>query len=151
MPRKFVFRLESMLGLRRAFEEKKRNELALAQREVHETMNALLEMFQLEAREKDEARHHKQGAINIVTLRLQEAFLNHLTRRMSAQQEKINQARAKELKARAEYIEARKNVRLLERLKERKLRNWQYETSREETRNLDEVASYRHQSREEQP
>lgn len=144
MPKRFVFKLEGVLEYRRALEEKKRRELAQVLREVGEATQQLTAMLQMEVEEKERFRRMKAGKLNILTLRLQEAYLNNLLRKIDRQQQLIQKLRTREVKARAEYVEARKQVMLLERLKERRLERWRYEANREEMRFLDEIAANIH-------
>lgn len=144
MPRRFVFKLEGVLEYRRALEEKKKRELAQVQREVGEATQQLMAMLRLEVEEKERFRKMKAGELNIVTLRLQEAYLNNLIRKIGQQQQLIQKLRTKQVNARAEYVEARKQVMLLERLKERQRERWRYEANREEVRFLDEIGANIH-------
>lgn len=141
MPRRFVFRLQGVLEYRRALEEKKKRELAQAQREVGEATRRLTELLQMEAEQKERFRQLKAGDLDIMTLRLQEAYLNHLLRKIGQQQQRLQNLRMWEARARSEYVEARKQVMLLERLRERQLDRWRSEATREEVRFLDEVAA----------
>lgn len=140
MPKVFKFRLGRLLDFRRLREDLARAELTNAGREVREQNAVLMEALREDNEGKEALRKLKQGKeLDVVQLRLQEGFLTALERRIRRAFDRLQQLTRVEAEKRRALTEARKDVRVLERLRERQHKAHQYEADREEQKFLDEV------------
>jgi flagellar export protein FliJ len=140
MAGKFVFRFEQVLGVRRLKEDQAARDLAIAQQAVREQNLAIARLGAEESQGKDELRGLRQSTLNIVRVRLQEGYLSALERRIRSALDR-QQALAKvESEKRRALTEARKEVRVLERYRERQRRAWQVREDLAERKFLDEVS-----------
>ena len=139
MAKKFKFPLDPALRYRRHLEGEKKRALAKARRAVLEQNRLLLELLREEGQGKEEFRKLKVGQTGVQRLRLQEQYLNALSRRIRREFEGLQRRLLAEEQARRELVEARKQVRVLERLRERREADYRYELGREEQKELDET------------
>ena len=139
MPRPFKFRFEQVLGVRRLKEDLATRDLALAQRAVREQNQRIVRLLAEENEGKDAIRGLKKNSVNIVQLRLQEGYLAALERRIREAVERVHDLGKVEAVKRQALTEARKEVRVLEKYRERQLKAWQYGQDLAERKFLDEV------------
>ncbi|MBI4231910.1 flagellar export protein FliJ [Candidatus Peregrinibacteria bacterium] len=139
MPHKFNFRLEPVLEYRRMLEEKAKRAFAMARREVLLQNITILNFMTEQEKGKMELRKLKVGKVDILTLRQQEAYLNSLVRKIAKAYDELRVLMDKESKKRKELSEATKQVKVIERLKERRYKEYLYGVAREEQKVLDEV------------
>lgn len=141
--RKFVFRLESIRRLRAGVEREKRREFAAAaaayNRERHELVR-----LEREAEEKRGAlRKELDGPCRLEKLRNMENYLLRLQETVVAQRQRTEEAwHFMEVKRR-ELVEASRERKVMDKLRERQLEEYLYELAREEQSFLDEVAGGR--------
>ncbi|MBI2900354.1 MAG: flagellar export protein FliJ [Planctomycetes bacterium] len=141
MPKRFAFRLDRLLQLRRMREELKKRELAAANRAVARQQQEILQLFVDEEETKTELRGLKTRTLDLVAIRLREHYLNVLNRRIGEAYRGLQDLQSKVAEKRKELVEAMQGVRVLERLRERKRAEYDLEVSREEQKFLDEVGS----------
>jgi flagellar export protein FliJ len=139
MARRFEFRLEKLLGVRRSREEAAQRDLDGARKAVFEQNQAILPLLQEKEGGKQALRDLQRKTINILQVRFQEEYLERLERNLCREVEKLQElGRVEGEKGRA-LIEACKGVRILERFREKKVAAWRLEIEREELKVLDEV------------
>jgi flagellar FliJ protein len=140
----FKFRLAPVLRYREWIEEEKKWQLytlAEARNLLAATIEQLRGLAAALAREMDQQAGR---LLTVFDLRLQGAFLEQLERRIKEQQELLAAADQMIREKREEVIEADKQVKVLERLKERLRQRHRYEEGKAEQKLLDEVAQRRH-------
>lgn len=140
MPRRFEFRLESVLGYRQGVEGQKKNALALARRVVVEQNERLMKLLSEEEEGKRCLKELQRKTLDLDRVKMTHAYLIGLDRRIRKAHEVLGKLQEEEHRNRREWMEARRSVRVLEKLKERRHREWAYEAEREEQKVLDEVA-----------
>lgn len=140
MPKAFKFRFEQVLEVRRLKEDVARRDLALAQRAVREQGERIARLLAEEGEGKDSLRGLKQKAIDVMKLRLQEAYLVSLERRIREAAAKLQDLGRVEAEKRRVLVEAQKAVRVLEKYRERKHKVYVGEQDLAERKFLDEVA-----------
>jgi len=140
MARSFVFRFEQVLGIRRLKEEIAERDLAIAQQAVRAQNDRVLRLMAEEEAGKGTLRALKQNTLNIPQLRLQEGYLASVERRIREGIARLRELGVVELEKRKILTEARKDVRVLEKYRERRLAAWRREQDLEERKFLDEVA-----------
>lgn len=140
MAKRFRFRLEPVLKLRRHREDDRRRALGEAARKVLEQGDALLLLLREEMVAKSQRAGLKTKQIDILKIRLHEQYLASLTGRIRAAIEELRRLREREEEVRRELVEARRQVRVLELLEERRRNEHDLLAAREERKELDEVS-----------
>lgn len=139
MAKAFEFRLEKVLDVRRAKEELARRDLAAARQAVIERNRLLLALLNQEDEAVQELRALRQSALDPVRLRRADEFRASLERMIQRERGILQELVKGELEKRRRAGEARKEVRVLERFRERQLRLHRQEMEREERKYLDEI------------
>lgn len=144
MPAKFEFRLEPLLEHRRSIEEKKRQDYAVCRRAVDESkgeIDALADAHLWSMRQLVGAAYTQSAA----DLRLRDAYLRSLQNAMNREwlrREKLNLALNL---ARSDLVAASRERRVVEKLKERRLRAFAAEEARRDELEFDEANARRHE------
>jgi flagellar export protein FliJ len=126
-------------------EEESKREFARAQAEVKRQEQLILALTVEQARHLVEQGTVRQGSVDLLRLRLHEAYTQTLRRWISAGQTELVRRAGVLEERRQQMAEARKGVRVVEKLKERRHQAWAGEVEREERRDLDEVAQRQRQ------
>lgn len=140
--KKFKFRLEPLLKLRKAHEDEKKRAVGVLLSEIHEQQRQALEMdVQLQQEGDLLKEQYMQDNIDL-------DWVSHYRRYVSSVQHAINQRIDNVTKiqgslnhARAELAEAAKQKKILEKLKEKKQKRYHAELRRQESRAEDEMAT----------
>lgn len=136
--RRFSFKLEKILELRRYAEQEW--ELKLA--EVTSRVVAAEQEIELWAQRRFDTRrfHSGSGTINMMLLRTREEYVNRIDARVLELQRQLVALETERAKVREGYVEASKKRKALTRLRERQSDEYYREALREEGRDLDEIA-----------
>lgn len=136
--KKFQFRLEPVLKIRK--HKEREWELKLA--EI--TSRCLSLRIQIEAR-KEAIRDsfHTQGPLDIVLLSAGEAYRGRLSREIGIISEELELLEEEREKVRVAYSKASMDRKVLDKLSERKSREYYTEQFREEIKNLDDLTGGR--------
>ncbi|MBC7254028.1 MAG: flagellar export protein FliJ [Actinobacteria bacterium] len=141
--KKFSFRLESVRRLRSAVEEERKRAFAAAARLYHREREALRALLEREGEARERlAEELAAGCPGEVAAALSE-FLRGNALRIRAQAERTEKARLRMEEERRLLVEASKERKVVDRLRERALERHLYQASREEQGFLDEVAGVR--------
>jgi len=138
--RAFRFRLERLLGLRRQKAEAAQRELAAAMAAAQDQNRKVLGLMAERDDGKAALREMRTRELDLVRLRMQEDWLGTLERRVRAEADRLQGLVRAEVAKRHELTEAVRGVKVLERLRERRLRDWSREEDRREVKVLDEAA-----------
>ncbi len=139
MTKAFDFRLEKVLELRRIKEDAAQREFAVAERAVADRNQAILGLMTEEDEGKNYVREAQQQAVEVQTLRVAAGCLLALERRLSREYEALQGLVQVEMEKRRLLTEARKDVRVLERFREKELGRYRQELDRDERKFLDEI------------
>lgn len=144
MARKFVFRYDTLLRIRKQREDEQKRVVAERLREiaqVRERLNTLHHQIDEETRAIRTGQ--EVGTIDIQQVMRHRHWLGHLHRGLldAVGRERFLEARLSQ--ERSELTERMKQRRILEKLKERRLLHYQAEVDRRETRENDEMATIR--------
>ena len=140
--KRFRFRLERVLGLKKRAEKAARLELGRALSAVNAAQARLRESERACALlEEEEVRLSAEGRIG--ALPLQGALLSYARAFLERAREEAAAAERELEAARQGWREAKKEARSLELLRERAYRAWQEKTWKEEDRELDEIGRLR--------
>lgn len=145
MAKRFTFRLEALLKLRRQREDEKKRVVAARLREIatlEQRRNSLL----AEIDQQTEAMRQALSAptAELDQLKMGRHWLVRLRRGVLETDAQIKAQRTILLRERAELAEARKDTKVLERLKERQQMAYVMALNRHEQLELDEMNSLRH-------
>lgn len=117
--RRFRFALEPVLAHRERIEDERRQELAVAQHALNEATAELLRLHD-EFRKNSNALRDEHKHFDGEQLRLHYAHLEFLDRAISAQEEVVAHRKAEHSQARLRLLEASKDRKAMEKLKDRR-------------------------------
>lgn len=132
---KFKFSLEKVLDFRWGIEKEAKRVYGELQRQKVEQEQALLEI----QNEKNELMEVPEYTINRMQIR--QWYLVELDRQMSVAQQSILELQQQIDQALENYVAAQKDRKVLEKLREKQLEEFQIELSREEQKQLDDMAN----------
>ena len=137
---RFQFRLQKVMQARQFKEEIAKKNLATAQTALKEELQFLgrLEAFHRDAMIQMEA--HIEGQVNVADVLLDIAYISSLSEEIAAQQRKIVQRTEEVERKRQMLVEASKDKKMLERIRERRYLAYLQEANRAEQAVIDEIA-----------
>ena len=140
--KRFQFRLQKLLEIREYKEKQVKNELAGAERKKY----LLVEKKEKYLKEDHDARkkmrlEENKKEFTVERFNQYQQYFKRLKAGMKAQDKLINLADEEVKLINDKLIQARKEKRILERLKEKKLKKYMYEVQREEQNFFDEVGN----------
>lgn len=139
MAKSFQFRLEKVLDVRRLQEKSAQRELAVAQQAVAERNRIILGLMGQEDDAKREVRALQERAVDIAKLRLAGEYAASLERLLQREYETLQAQVLVEMRKRQQLTEARKGVRVLEKLRDKQARIHRQGTDLDERNFLDEL------------
>lgn len=144
MPKRFQFRLEPLLRLRKSLEQEAQRALAKSLEERNQ-IEQVLKNLQLGHENALKSRQMELGApIDIFAWKNLERFLVRLERQIRECAEKLELAEKRVLESRQKLAKAHREHLTLLRLKERRKGEYDLEMLHQEINTLDEVAVLRH-------
>lgn len=138
---KFIFKLEGVLRHRERIEQDRQRDLAIAQGQMVQ-LQAQLRAFNDEVQKNvADVRGSLTGTLNMTYLAAHRRYMlgmqrkiHDLAQRMAAQQQRVNEARLA-------LVDATKQRKILEKLRERQHEQWTMEQNRREAGDLDELST----------
>ncbi|QEH69609.1 flagellar export protein FliJ [Cellulosilyticum sp. WCF-2] len=142
----FKYKLEPILALKEKLEESKKRELGLAH-QCHEKAKAEKEVL-VKQREMayKEAKIQSHEKVNIIQLRQLNYYSNYMEEAIHSKNEEIDLAAKKVEQRREELVEAVKERKILENLKELQLEDYKEEEKRKENNVVDEIVTYKYRA-----
>ncbi|MBI2919462.1 MAG: flagellar export protein FliJ [Planctomycetes bacterium] len=138
--RRFDFRLDPVLNLRRAAEDTAKRAHADARRAAALQAAALADLQAAERRAKDDLRDAQRARELVVgDLMAHQRFALSLARSIAAARRKLADLEAAATAAREDLVAAARARKALENLRERRHQEWTAESLREEQKTLDEI------------
>jgi len=140
----FRFRLATVLKLRQAARDRRRTELAQgyeAERILQQRKDQLAE--ELSETKRETVKASRPGSVDVDRLLLRHRHRLVLLSQQQQVSEQQEQLAAEIERRRQLLVEADRQVRVLEKLKEKRLESYNAEQQRLETRTIDEVAGLR--------
>ena len=137
---KYKFKLDNVLNWRELEEEEAKKNFLIyqqAQKEQEELLNDFITA-------SDEMKEEVATLININDLRQQYIYKNYLDEQIVKQQATVEQFSNETNKMMEVFVEAQKERKVIERLKEKHHENYLFLEKREEQKNLDEMGTLRH-------
>ncbi len=142
MSRKFIFALEPVLAQRERIEAEKQRVLAQRQRALNEA-KADLSGLHVDFRRYSSALRDKHRAFTTEKLRLHYAHLEYLDRSITSAEQVVALRQLDVDRAREELLEAAKERKAIEKLKERRHASYIAEENAAEQRELDDANARR--------
>lgn len=139
MAKSFAFRLEKVLDARRLQEKSAQREFTAAQQAVAERNRIILDLMGREDDARRELRALQEGAVDVPRLRMAGEFAASLERQLQKEYEALQAQVLVEMQKRQQLTEARKGVRVLEKLRDKQARAHRQGLDREERNFLDEL------------
>ncbi|HOQ06578.1 MAG TPA: flagellar export protein FliJ [Clostridiales bacterium] len=138
---KFIFKMQSVLNIRKQKEDSIKNELADAMRKLEAEKRKLAE---LEDRLENTVREFNEKTKKSTVHELIEfnEYLSVLNSRIRSQKENVNIAAQYVDKVREELVKAMKDRKILEKLKDRQYEQFLMEQKKLEQKTNDEIVSY---------
>jgi flagellar export protein FliJ len=132
-----------VLSVRRIEEDGRKRAFGEAARRLDEQGRLVDGIGRAQHAAREEFARSRAGAIDLLRLRLQESYLLGLERRLRREAAELVKRLKVRDQRREELVEARRKVRVLERLRERRWGDHRAQVAREEQKELDETAAGR--------
>jgi flagellar protein FliJ len=142
--RKFHFKLQRLLDYRQTIEDKLLAELAAIQAEHAREADKLRELIYTRNQFRDKIRRGLCDSDDPDDIKRNYTYLHDLSRRVSAHEVSVARIWEKRNRKMAEVVEASKERKTLDRLREYEVAMHQAEGQRQEQKFLDDVAGVRH-------
>lgn len=142
--KKFKFRLQKLLEVRRLGEDLRRQELAKARQALDREKSILARLEEACAEVMQELRAGFEGALDVERIAVYYRYLSLLARHTESQRATVDLLAREEATKRAAMIAARRKRMMVEKLKERAYARYREEVARMDQAFLDEVATIRY-------
>ncbi|MBU1706710.1 flagellar export protein FliJ [bacterium] len=140
--KKFLFRLQKVLDVRRIHERREQEVLQKAIRKRHEEEKRL-ELLEKEVEDIQRVmRENQQNVFEAWVHTADLRYRNRVENAKTVQTGRIHDASQQEEERRNIFTEARRQTRVLEKLRELRQSDWQRDASRYEDKLLDEIAAH---------
>jgi len=141
---KFNFRLQTYLNLKAKIEDQKRNEFGKAVAALELEKTKLVNLQQERNDCIDEFRKKVESTIEPGGINRYNLYLDVLKKRIAEQKSRVARAEAFLRAKRAELVEAMKNRKILETLKEKDFETYLIEEKKNEQKIVDDLISYKY-------
>ena len=146
--KKFAFRLQKVLDVHKLHEREKLGMLGKEQN-LLEMEKMKLELFRRETETHIDSVRAEQGQpFKIWSQNLNQSYSRRIRGIVEYQQGQVVRQHQAVENARTHYIEARRDTKKIEQIKEKRFDDWKKDFDREETNMLDEFASRSHEGNE---
>ncbi len=137
----FRFRLQKVLDYKQQVEDTKKQELFHLMKIFHEEEKVLRGLHELLLKKLSEFEEKQQGELDILELLFYSGFISRLNGEIELQREKLRQLALQIEQKRGEVIAASKERRIMEKLRDKKYKEFMKEESRREQKFLDEIGN----------
>lgn len=141
---KFVYRMQSILNIKNQMETQAKMELGQAQRRLMEEEERLNLLHDRKKGYLEEGRKLRQEALNVQSLRDNEYALARMDEFIEAQKLNVIKAEEEVETARAKLEEVMKERKAQEKLRERAFDQFVHEVNAQESKEVDELTSYKY-------
>jgi flagellar protein FliJ len=140
--KRFTFRLESLLNLRRSAEESAKRAFGLARQAVDRQLAEVRLCEEAETTAKSELRAAQQAReLRVADLLAHQRHLAALGKRAGVEKQRLGELQAAAEKARAALASSMKDRKALDRLRERRAAEWTVEVLKDEQLAIDEASA----------
>jgi flagellar FliJ protein len=142
--RRFRFGLQTVLQVRQTHETRLKQELAVQSRVLTEEYQKLAALQNRIVESENEVRAQKKTQVDMSLERAYHAYLQSLDKKIKSERETILRLEIELKRQQVELIKARKAVKVLEKLRERRLEEYQKNERRQDQKDSDDLTSMRH-------
>ncbi|MBQ7582084.1 MAG: flagellar export protein FliJ [Lachnospiraceae bacterium] len=146
---RFRYRMQNILDVKEKLESQAKNEFAIANAHLAEEEEKLNLLRARKASYEDELRHLYEKALDVVEINRTQEAIDNLKERILLQMENVKQAQHNVDLARAKLTEAMQERKTHDKLKERQFEEFLAEEAAKESKEIDELVSFRHGQTEE--
>ena len=140
----FSFKFQSILDLKQRIEDQKKSKYGEANEELKNQTDKLNVLIEERERQFDLMREKGKEGVTPKELIVYNHYMDRLKRSIEIQTVVVEKAKAAVEKARLELVEAAKQRKMFETLKEKKLEEYWEEYYKKEQVQLDEIVSYKY-------
>ncbi len=145
---KYVYKLQSLINVKEKLEEQKKNELAIQNNKLNKEKE-ILDNYYLEISDILQQQEEKQTLkINAFQMQQYIKYIDKLKLEIEKQVKVVEKEKQIAEKIRLELLEFTKAKKSLEKLKEKDYQNYLEEEKKAEQKIVDEIVSYKYNSRE---
>jgi len=142
--RRFEFGLKTVLKVRRSTEERLKQEYANQTRRLNEEYRKLETLSAQVLASEEEARAAQSNQVGLALERAYCEYLQSLERRLAKTRERIVLLETELKRQQAVLLQARRAVKVLEKLRERRWAEYHKKSQQQEQKNLDDLTMMRH-------
>jgi flagellar FliJ protein len=142
--RRFEFGLKTVLKVRRSTEERLKQEYANQTRRLNEEYRKLETLSAQVLASEEEARAAQSNQVDLALERAYCDYLQTLERRLTKTRERIVLLESELKRQQAVLLQARRAVKVLEKLRERRWAEYHKKSQQQEQKNLDDLTMMRH-------
>ena len=140
--KRFQFRLQPLLKLRKMQEDQKRRIVGMLLAEINEQQQQALEMAgAVEEQGRLLKKQRAEGSVDLEWFASYRSYVMHMQRAINERIEKVTQIQKQLVGARRELAEAAKQTRILDKLKEKRKTRYDRELAKSEIRDQDEIST----------
>lgn len=141
----FNFSLESVLRYRKSIEDDVKRDLSALGKILTDTEEILVSLQDEHGRSVKELELMQNGGISLTELEMYRNFQKNLKEKIQSQKEQLKKVKIDWENKMDELVDASKEKRVLEVLKEKKAEAYRYDFAKSDQKEMDEVASNRFQ------
>jgi len=141
--RRFSFRFESILSLKEKDEDSKKNNLGLATKSLLQEEEHLTSLLQRRHEVTNEIRTKTQNKLQIKDLQHYASKLEFIDGQINQQKTTVNQWEDKVDQCRFQLMEAKKQTKIFNRIKEKDLEDHHYMELKDEEMFIDQLVSFK--------
>lgn len=141
----FNFSLESVLRYRKSIEDDVKRDLSALGKILTDTEEILVSLQDEHGRSVKELELMQKGGISLTELEMYRNFQKNLKEKIQSQKEQLKKVKIDWENKMDELVDASKEKRVLEVLKEKKAEAYRYDFAKSDQKEMDEVASNRFQ------
>ncbi|MEB3298244.1 MAG: flagellar export protein FliJ [Candidatus Sericytochromatia bacterium] len=147
MPKAYRFPLEGLLRLRQRREDSAEQEMRIKEAAMREAEAQLALVLEQRAQSLHEAARRREGILDLESILQEHGWGQNLDQREEAARSSLQQAETTAAHAREEWLDARRQREMVERLKSKQQLAWLKGIELAEQRLLDELATQSHARR----
>ncbi|MDP4179484.1 MAG: flagellar export protein FliJ [Bacillota bacterium] len=145
---KFFFKLQPLLNIKTQLENNAKNELGKAVQKLEEEKDRKKQLENYRQKYIDDFGEKSGKGMRVEKLKEYTAYISHLAHKIEAQNKNIKEASENVDKHREELVAIVKEIKILEKLKEKKYKEYLNELQKDEQKVIDELVSYKYTEKE---
>ncbi len=141
---KFVYKMQSLLNVKSKLEEQAKNEYSAAQARLREEQDRLRILYERLEGYIEEGRELRSKTLNVIDLRSNTEAQERIKDFIELQKIEVKKAEDVVEEARIKLVEAQKERKTQEKLREHAFDEFLLEIKKEENKEVDELVSYKY-------